>query len=38
MSVDKRSCFVERVALTPENTADSFGCQYGCGIFEFRKK
>ena len=36
--VDDAGALHEHVALTAETYADSFGCQYGCGIFEFRKK
>lgn len=36
--VDDAGVLHEDVAITPEQAADSFGCQYGCGIFEFRKR
>jgi hypothetical protein len=36
--VDDAGALHEDVTITPEHAADSFGCQYGCGIFEFRKQ
>lgn len=36
--VDDAGALHENVAITPEHAADSFGCLYGCGIFEFRKR
>jgi hypothetical protein len=36
--VDDAGDLHEGTALTPGDVAESFGCQYGCGIFEFRKK
>ena len=36
--VDDAGALHEDVAITPEQATDSFGCQYGCGIFEFRKR
>jgi len=36
--VDDGGHLHENVALTEERIADNCGCDYGCGIFEFRKK
>lgn len=36
--VDDAGDFHGQVSLAPERIADDFGCQYGCGIFEFRKR
>lgn len=36
--VDDAGDFHGQVSLAPEMIADAFGCQYGCGIFEFRKR
>ena len=36
--VDDGGDFHAKVALTPERVADNCGCDYGCGIFEFRRK
>lgn len=36
--VDDAGDFHGQVSLSPEMIADAFGCQYGCGIFEFRKR
>ena len=36
--VDDAGELHEKVSLTAEVMADNFGCQYGCGIFELRKK
>lgn len=36
--VDDAGELHERVTLNAETASENFGCQYGCGIFEFRKK
>ncbi|MBM4162924.1 MAG: DUF268 domain-containing protein [Lentisphaerae bacterium] len=36
--VDDAGNFHANVQLTPERIIDNCGCDYGCGIFEFRKK
>lgn len=36
--VDDAGDLHERVTLTQKDAEDNFDCQYGCGIFEFRKK
>ena len=36
--VDDDGSLHEHVELSPENRGNSFGCQYGCGLFELRKK
>jgi hypothetical protein len=36
--VDDAGIFHANVELTPERIADNCGCDYGCGIFEFRRK
>ncbi len=36
--VDDRGDLHTQAALTTSNIETSFGCQYGCGIFEFRKR
>lgn len=36
--VDDEGDLHERVDPDTGNVADNFGCQYGCGIFEFRKR
>ena len=36
--VDDAGNFHENVALSPELIKENCGCDYGCGIFEFRKK
>jgi len=36
--VDDEGAFHPRVELTPERVGDNCGCDYGCGIFEFRRK
>jgi len=35
--VDDDGAFHPRVELTPERVSDNCGCDYGCGIFEFRR-
>jgi hypothetical protein len=36
--VDDAGNFHADVELTPDRIADNCGCDYGCGIFEFRRK
>ena len=36
--VDDDGNFFPCVSLTPERVAENCGCDYGCGIFEFRRK
>ena len=36
--VDDRGDLHEDVGLAPADVANSYGCQYGCGIFELTKK
>lgn len=36
--VDDQGDLHKNIKLTSENTANSFNCQYGCGIFELSKK
>ena len=36
--IDDAGSLHENVRLSPELLASECGCQYGCGIFEFRKK
>jgi len=36
--VDDAGSFHAKVALTSERIADNCGCDYGCGIFEFKRK
>ncbi len=36
--VDDAGDLHEQAVLTAQTIADNFGCQYGCGIFEFIKK
>ena len=36
--IDDKDHLFQNIAVTDDQAEKSFGCKYGCGIFEFRKK